>query len=63
MKNNIVLRTVLFILLLFTAIAPLAAFAPLMILLLIVGVGWLVSDLFQVLVLGKNLDKSEQESN
>lgn len=63
MKNNIVLRTVLLILLLFTAIAPFATFAPLMILLLIVGIGWLASDLFQVLVLGKNLDKSEQESN
>ncbi len=51
--NNIWYKTILFALLLMLILAPFAGFAPLLLVLLIAGVGWFFGSIFRVLIFGQ----------
>ncbi len=60
--NNIWYKTILFGLLLMLILAPFAGFAPLLLVVLIAGVGWFFSSILRVLIFGESEPKSDRSN-
>lgn len=58
--NDFWYKTLLFGLLLMLVLAPFAGFAPLLLVLLVAGVYWFLSSIFQILIFGKSKPESDR---